>query len=156
MKSLKPFENRNRLFKVALTTLFSILPFYLSAQSSENTDPGLFARPGVIITVFLLLIPILAALVLVIYKTNGVVRSMRNVKDQNEADRFAKYLKTLNSDQIDELQKRKENLDYHLSNKELSGSLPSADKRGLLSNIQDEANIRFIAEKKKSNKPTGN
>jgi len=136
--------------KILLSILFSVAPFYLSAQTTGNDAPGLFTQPGVIITIFLLLIPILGAVLLIMFKTDGVIKSMKNAVDRNEADRFAKYLKNLDSDQILELQKRKGTLDFKLSNQELSGSVSSVDERGLLSNINEEANIRFIAEKKKA------
>ena len=107
MKLPHIFALRRRLFQIVLATLLCTFPFHLFSQSSENNDPEIFTRPGVIITIFLLFIPILAAVVLVILKTDWVVRSMKNLRAQNEADRFAKFLKNLNSDQIAELQKRK-------------------------------------------------
>lgn len=146
-------KKRNSL-TLGLTTMLGLIPACLFAQPTNSSDEGLFTQPGVIITILLLLIPLLAAIVLVIIKTERVVRNLRNKKDIDEAGRFARYLKNLNSEQIDKLQKRKETLNYQLTNEELSGSLLAKDDKGLLSNINEEANIRFIAEKKRGlNRP---
>ena len=141
---------KKSLFKLALTLVFGVSPTYLSAQPVVNPNGSLFTQPGVIITILLLLIPLLAGVILVIIKAEKVVRNLRDKRDVDEAGRFAKYLKSLNSEQIDELNKQKETQNYQLTHKELSGSLQAKDEKGLLSNINEEANIRFIAEKKKS------
>lgn len=145
---------KKRLFMLALIVAIGFSPVHLFAQPSGNPNSGIFTQPGVIITILLLLIPLLAAVILVIIKAEKVVRSLRDKKDIDEAGRFARYLKSLNSDQIEELQKHKETLNYQLSDQELSGSLPAKDDKGLLSNINEEANIRFITEKKRGlNRP---
>ena len=145
---------KNKLLKMTLALFLSVSPVYLFAQPATNSNSSLFTQPGVIITIVLLLIPLLAAVVLVLIKAERVVRNLRDKRDIDEAGRFAKYLKGLNSEQIDELQKRKEILNYQLSHQELSGSLKAKDDKGLLSNVNEEANIRFIAEKKRNlNRP---
>lgn len=147
-------ERKKRLIQISSGFLLTFIPFYSSAQNSANSQSSIFTQPGIIITILLLLIPLLVAVVLVVGKAERVVRNLRNKRDLDEADRFASYLKSLNSEQILELQIRKESLDYQLSHKELSGSLPAKDDKGILSNINEQANIRFIAEKKKAlNRP---
>lgn len=98
---------KERLLKTALTLLFGFSTFLLSAQTATSNN-GIFSQPGVIITIILLLIPLLAALVLVVIKIEKLRKNLRLKKDIDEAGRFAKYLKTLSSEQIDELQKRQE------------------------------------------------
>lgn len=135
-----------------LLLIFS--PVFSFAQTEVTNKNNLFTQPGVIITILLLLIPLLAAVVLVVIKAEGVLRNIKDKRDLDDAGRFARYLKGLNSEQIQELQKHKETLDYRLTQQELSGSIPAMDNKGLLSNINEEANIRFIAEKKKAlNRP---
>jgi cytochrome c oxidase cbb3-type subunit I len=41
-------------------------------------------------------------------------------------------------------------LDYKLTQNELSGSLPPNDDKGIITNVNEHANIRFIAEKRKA------
>lgn len=147
-------ERKKRLIQISSGFLLTFIPFYSSAQTSANSQSSIFTQPGIIITILLLLIPLLVAVVLVVGKAERVVRNLRNKRDLDEADRFASYLKSLNSEQILELKIRKESLDYQLSHKELSGSLPAKDDKGILGNINEQANIRFIAEKKKAlNRP---
>ncbi len=145
---------KRSLIKAASGLTLSLSPLFVSAQTASGPQSSLFTQPGVIITILLLLIPLLAAVVLIIIKAERVVRNLRDKKDLDEAGRFARYLKSLNSEQIRELERHRETLDYRLSNMELSGSLSAKDYKGLLSNVNEEANIRFIAEKKKAlNRP---
>ena len=147
-------NQKKRLIKGALTLFFSGSPVYLFAQPATNSNSSIFTQPGVIITIALLLIPLLAAVVLVVIKAERVVRNLRDKRDHDEAGRFSRYLNSLNSKQIEELLKRKETINYQLTHTELSGSLPANDDKGLLSNVNEEANIRFIAEKKRGlNRP---
>lgn len=147
-------DRKRHLIKAVSGLMLSLSPLFASAQTATGTQSSLFTQPGVIITILLLLIPLLAAVVLIIIKAERVVRNLRDKKDLDEAGRFARYLKSLNSEQIRELERRRETLDYGLSNMELSGSLSAKDDKGLLSNVNEEANIRFIAEKKKAlNRP---
>ena len=143
---------RRLIFRIVPPVLFAILTLSstnLLAQSAEK--PGsLISQPGIIITILLLLIPLLGALILFVVKVNRVVDRAGSKKDLAEAGRFAAYLKTLNSEQIAELEKRRTTLDYAVSGNELSGNLQPADSRGLLGNINEKANIRFITEKKRS------
>ena len=147
-------EQKKSLIRAVCGLTLSLSPLFLSAQTASGTQSSLFTQPGVVITILLLLIPLLAAVVLIISKAERVVRNLRDKRDLDEAGRFARYLKSLNSEQIRELERHRETLDYRLSNMELSGSLSAKDDKGLLSNVNEEANIRFITEKKKAlNRP---
>lgn len=142
-----------KYFRFFILVVLALSSTSLSAQTTES-QPALISQPGIIITILLLLIPLLAALILFVVKINSVVNRVGSKKDRDEAHRFAAYLKTLDGEQITELEKRRGSLNYQVPPNELSGTLTPADKRGLLSNINEKANIRFIAEKKKSlNRP---
>ncbi|MHC2993537.1 cytochrome oxidase subunit I [Pontibacter sp. HJ8] len=106
--------------------------------------------PGILITITLLIIPVVAALFLLVVKANALFRSIQNRKDTEEASRFATYLKSLNVDQLGALQKDREHQVYHLNNQELSGPFSPEDSRGLLSSINEQSNIRFIEAKRKA------
>ena len=129
------------IFVVAL----SFAPAAVFAQeSSAAASESLITMPGIIITITLLIIPLVAALLLVVVKANSLFKSIKSRKDTEEAKRFSEYLKTLNVEQLDALQKHKEHQDYHLNNRELAGPFSPEDNRGLLSSISERANIRFI------------
>ena len=157
MERLPSRHSKKRpIIQLLLPCFLSLLPFIpleAFAQTEQETV-GLIGQPGIIITILLLLIPLLGALILFVVKINRVVEHVGSKKDLDEAGRFAAYLKTLDAEQIAELEKRRTTLNYTVPANELSGNLEPADRRGLLSNINEKANIRFIAEKKRSlNRP---
>lgn len=149
-------SKRRPVIKLFLPFLLAFLALNsTNAFAQTNQEPvSLISQPGIIITILLLLIPLLGALILFVVKVNRVVERVGSKKDLDEAGRFAAYLKTLNAGQIAELEKRRATLNYSVPENELSGTLEPADRRGLLSNINEKANIRFITEKKRSlNRP---
>ncbi|MBF9254149.1 cbb3-type cytochrome c oxidase subunit I [Pontibacter sp. 172403-2] len=111
--------------------------------------------PGIIITITLLVIPLVAALFLVVVKANALFKNIQARKDTDEATCFAAYLKTLNEEQLEELNKHREHREYHLSGQELSGPFSPEDDKGLLSGINEQANIRFIEAKRHALKRPG-
>lgn len=153
------FNSRVIAFSISRLALFLLLLVACTFNAfSQNTErhPELISQPGILITIVLILIPLLAVLALFVVKINRVVNRVDAKKDLNEAERFAEYLKALNADQINELHKQRDILNYTVPANELSGELATIDSRGLLSNINEKANIRFIAEKKRSlNRPPG-
>ncbi|OKL40594.1 cytochrome oxidase subunit I [Pontibacter flavimaris] len=106
--------------------------------------------PGILITITLLIVPVVAALFLLVVKANALFKRIQNRKDTEEATRFADYLKTLNVEQLEALQNDKLHQEYHLNNRELSGPFAPEDSKGLLSSINEQANIRFIEAKRKA------
>ncbi|WP_461491773.1 cbb3-type cytochrome c oxidase subunit I [Pontibacter sp. HJ8] len=143
-------KKRSKLFYVILLTTSCLFPSAAYAQSGSTGDGGLFSLPGILITITLLIIPVVAALFLLVVKANALFRSIQNRKDTEEASRFATYLKSLNVDQLGALQKDREHQVYHLNNQELSGPFSPEDSRGLLSSINEQSNIRFIEAKRKA------
>lgn len=107
-------------------------------------------KPGILITVVLLLIPLIVGVLLLLVKVSGLFKSLQAKGDKEEVSRFAAYLNDLDSEQLVTLQKRKTEPVHPLSNQELAGSLPPVDAKGLLSQVNEHANIRFIAAKRKA------
>lgn len=137
------------LLVVVLVSGFSSTMLYAQAgNNAVNTE--LFSQPGIIITIFLILIPLLAALLFLMLKAKSLYYYFKSKNQTDEASRFAAYLKTLDSDQIAQLQKQKKALDYRLKPGVLAAALPAQDEKGLLSNINEHANIRFIEAKRKA------
>lgn len=136
------------LLLIAGTTLSGIPGF---AQTPTQEPVTLFSEGGFVITLILILTPILAGIILMIVKVMNMIKRYRQSQNRAEVARLTEYLKTLPEEQITEtLRKRKAVLDYKLSQNELSGTLPPNDNKGIIVNINERANVRFIAEKRKA------
>lgn len=138
---------------IAITLLATLFPGHSVYAQTKATNAGIFSEGGILITITLIMIPILAAIVLMIVKLSNMLRKHRNRQDHEEAALFADYLSTLTEDEATEaLAKRKAALDYKLTHHELSGEQEPVDKKGLVGNIETEGYINFIARKKKAQK----
>ncbi|MEO9022308.1 MAG: cbb3-type cytochrome c oxidase subunit I [Ginsengibacter sp.] len=137
-----------------ITILILVVSFLFSSSAFAQAAPkggSIFNDGGIIITLILILTPILVGVILMIIKVRNLSKRLRLKKDLAEADRISTYLRSLPQDEITEvLRKRKEVLSYKISQNELSGTLVPEDKRGILKNINEQANIRFIEEKKRA------
>lgn len=135
------------LFLLIISFLISSSAF---AQQAAPASGSIFNDGGIIITLILILIPILVGIILMIVKVWNLTKRYKFKKDMAEAERISDYLKSLPEEEIMEaLRKRKEVLDYKISNNALSGELQPEDKRGIIRNVNEHANIRFIEEKRK-------
>ncbi|MEO6843601.1 MAG: cbb3-type cytochrome c oxidase subunit I, partial [Ginsengibacter sp.] len=135
------------LFLLIISFLFSSSAF---AQQAAPQSGSMFNDGGIIITLILILTPILVGVILMIVKVRNLTKRYKFKKDMAEAERISEYLKRLPEQEITEaLRKRKEVLDYKISQNVLSGELPPEDKRGIIRNVNEHANIRFIEEKRK-------
>lgn len=135
------------LFFLIVSSLFSSSAF---AQSGPKQG-SFFNDGGIIITLILILTPILVGVILMIVKVRRLSKRMKLKKDVAEAERISNYLKSIPEEEItDVLRKRKEVLDYKISQNALSGELQPEDKRGILKKVNEHANIRFIEEKRKA------
>ena len=108
---------------------------------------NIFAEEGIIITLILIFIPILIATILVIMKAYN---ALDNYKKRKELEKFNDYLKGLSPKEIEKLEQRKNELEYALSNKELSGDFQPVDSKGLIDNVSDADTLRFVEKKRKS------
>ena len=149
MKKTKSGEN-----PPIVALILALMGFLFSPSVFAQAKPAgtsLFTEGGIIITLILILTPILVGIILMIVKVSKLSRRYKLNRNIAEAERLSKYLKTLPPEEVTNiLLKRKEVLDYKISQSELSGTLPVADKRGILKNIDERANIRFIEEKRKA------
>lgn len=137
-----------------ITLLFMIVSVLYSSSVFAQAAPkggSIFNDGGIIITLILILSPILVGVILMIIKVKNLSRKLQLKRDQAEAERISNYLKSLPQEEITEaLKKRKEVLDYKISKNALSGELLPEDKRGIIRNVNEHANIRFIEEKRKA------
>ncbi|MBS1614800.1 MAG: cbb3-type cytochrome c oxidase subunit I [Bacteroidetes bacterium] len=123
------------------------------ALAQSTTQPSsLLGEAGIIITIFLLLIPVLGGLLIMILRLNRLKAQYRDKRHMAEAGALAKYLKGLPEDEAAQiLAKRKEELDFKLSNQELSGTEQVKDSKGLIQNGQP-AGLPFVTMKKRADK----
>lgn len=110
----------------------------------ESTN--LLSESGIIITIILIAIPVIIASLIVIAKTYSAIHQHKKKKD---LERFNQYVKNLSPEEVQKLEQRKRELEYSLSNSELSGSSSPADSKGLITNVNDADTFRFIEVKKK-------
>lgn len=140
------------------TTNTGLLAFVLtallfSAHTSFAQTSSSLTGGGFVITLILILIPILAGIVLLIVKIRRLLRQFRENENLEEGDKLAEYLKQADTDELEQaLLKRKQALDYKLSDHELSGERPAEDARGLLQHVSLESSLPVVAAKKRATK----
>lgn len=108
---------------------------------------NIFNESGIIITLLLIAIPIIVVSILAIVKGKLFIK---NYLKKKELERFNQYVKGLTPIEVEKLEQRKRELEFVLSNNELSGEATPIDKKGLIDNISEVETLRFIEQKKKS------
>lgn len=108
---------------------------------------ALLSETGIIITLVLIIIPVITALLIVIYKIYGIVNGLVR---KRELEKFNEYFKGLSQEEVKQLEQRKRELEFALSNNELAGNIKISDSRGLIASINSAEELRFVEKKKKS------
>jgi len=129
--------------------LILLFPVTLLAQSPSGST-NIFSEAGFLIVISLVLIPVLLGIVLMVVKVMNVLKQTRIRRAQEEAEKLAEWLAALPDEELAKtLLKRKQALDYQLSNRELSGYETAEDEKGLI-NIKTNAGLPVVAVKKKA------
>lgn len=105
------------------------------------------SETGIIITIILIIIPVVASLLIVVYKIHGIVNGLVR---KRELEKFNQYLRGLSPEEVQQLEDRKNELEFALSNTELSGTVKLSDSKGLIANISGAEELRFVEKKKRS------
>lgn len=135
-----------------LTFLGSIGSFQAIAQVAGQTAKNqAITQPGVIITILLLLIPVLVAIAILVIKAGPTIFIHNREIKKRESERLARYLQTLSEAELDQLEKRKQALDYIPPMGSLSGLAVPEDPRGILQ-ITHTKGIPIVEAKKKAQK----
>lgn len=108
---------------------------------------NIFSESGILITIFLIAIPIIVASLIFIAKSFSVINRFQKRK---ELKRFNEKLKDLTPEEILQLEQRKKELEFSLTNNELSGNTAVKDSRGLIDKVTNSEDLNFISIKKKS------
>lgn len=110
-------------------------------------NKNIFSESGIIITLVLIAIPVITASIILVIKSFAVLKKYLKNK---ELEKFNSYLKGINPEEIEKLEQRKKELEFTLTNHELSGETTPVDGKGLINNISNIETFRFIEQKKKS------
>ncbi|MEJ5963148.1 cbb3-type cytochrome c oxidase subunit I [Pedobacter immunditicola] len=146
---LKIIRDKSKFFLLFFAMI--LLAGQSAFARTNRAAVSLISEGGVIITLFLILIPILAVIVILIVKINAALRSYQNKRSLNEADYLSDYLRDGDQEEIQKaLLERKKALDYSLSNQELAGIEKAEDSKGLLHQINTEAALPVVALKKRA------
>jgi cytochrome c oxidase cbb3-type subunit 1 len=124
-----------------------------AAKAQANADDNVSGSPGMIIMVVLTLIPLLFIIYLVAAKLSRLSKKVHQRKIRKDAKDLISFLAAeKDNGLLEDLEKRKKALDFHLNNRELSGDLVPEDKKGILKNVAAVNATRFIAPKRKAAK----
>ncbi|CAN5468448.1 hypothetical protein BH11BAC5_BH11BAC5_39190 [soil metagenome] len=97
---------------IAITLLAALFPGYPLFAQAKGTNAGIFSEGGILITITLIMIPILAGIVLMVVKLSNILQKHRNRQALEEANQFADYLATVTGEEATEaMAKRKVALD---------------------------------------------
>ena len=135
----------------AVLSLLLIISLTSFGQTTSTSGKPFLSQPGIIITIILLLIPILLGVAFALVKANNALKAFTNAKKLKEAKGFASYIDKLDDTVLQsELLQRKSNLNFNLTNNELSGSEIPADTKGIISNVSDKHAVHFTAVKRRA------
>jgi len=132
-----------------LVLLILTFPVRIFAQSPSGST-NIFSEAGFLIVIGLVLIPVLLGIVLMLVKVLNVLKQARIRRAREEAEKLAAWLASMPEGEMEKaLLKRKQALDFQLSNRELSGYEKAEDEKGLI-NIKTNTSLPVVAIKKKA------
>ena len=134
-----------------ITFLFLILSGHQGFSQEPATKSGMWTEGGIIITLVLLLIPIVVGIWLMISKTNNLFKQYQYKQASQEADELIDLIEHEDKNELKKsLSKRKKALDYTLNHSELSGNITAEDTKGLLQQVDSEADLPVVSLKKRA------
>ncbi|WKV12966.1 cbb3-type cytochrome c oxidase subunit I [Marivirga harenae] len=132
-----------------LSLIFSPL-LALAQQESVSTEDWYFS-PGIIGTIFLIIVVLILAIIILIGRVNGFVNRFNKKDKAIERKRILNELKNLEEPEIDKiLLERKSAMKNMLKGDELGSEMSVSDKRALIKRIYDDPENLFFEEKKKT------
>ncbi|CAA7387862.1 MULTISPECIES: cbb3-type cytochrome c oxidase subunit I [Chryseobacterium] len=105
----------------------------------------LLNEPGLQITIFLFLIPVIFALILILIRVN---RMISDTIKRSELKKIYEHLSRLQPGEISALEERRKELEFQLSGNELSENKEVRDPRGLIDEANEVHDIRFLQSKR--------
>ena len=146
-KTMKLVSKMKKLF---FLVLFFCSAFNVCAQVKSEGE-SVLRNPGVLITIVLILVPLIFVVYLAGVKVNNLAKRIREKRQKENAIAITDSLNNLPFDELaDELGKRKDAIEFDLSNTELAGELRPDDRKGLIHRVSEVISPRFVASKKKA------
>lgn len=148
----KQKKNHQELLIWFLLLGFSTGPLGAFAQQPtvNISADTLWSKPGVIITIVLLAIPVLLAVLLLFMRISKRLRVLNKQAQEEEARNIAKVLSDTPLEEMEsDLLMRQKATAYQLPPHLLSGEQESKDERGLI-NISEETEIAIVSRKKRA------
>jgi cytochrome c oxidase cbb3-type subunit I len=123
-------------------SVLSLLLLPISSASAATGSPNLLEQPGILITLVLISIPLVAGIVLMSFKILAHLKLLRIKQLDAEATELATALKTMDDHELDrQLRLRKTALNFQLDGNELSGYHVPSDTRGLITQIHSASSL---------------
>lgn len=114
-----------------------------------NTTDNWYLSPGIITTIVLILIVLVAAALILVAQVNKYLEKMHKQAGKKEKQAFSEQLINLEAGEVDQmLAARQKALYYRLTGEELGSGLPVADQRGLMNKLSADPDRPFFDEKK--------
>ena len=110
-------------------------------------ESSLFDQTGIQITLALMLIIIIAGLIIVVLKFLSVYSNILRRREYLETQ---KKIENLSPEELQEYQKREEELNYEPAQNQLSGNFPASDEKGMIRNINSVEDFRFFPTKRRT------
>ncbi|MFD2146113.1 hypothetical protein [Mucilaginibacter antarcticus] len=132
MDENEPKKLKGGVIAVLLTVLMSAASLSANAEDSGAKE-NIISSPGVLIMLVLVLIPMLAGIGLICLKLARIISKTKTSRIRRETNDLSEAL--LDEAFYDEAIKRKQALDYSLSNNELAGQRTAGDEKGLLLHV---------------------
>ncbi|TDG35897.1 cytochrome oxidase subunit I [Pedobacter changchengzhani] len=148
-------EEKSKINKTGILGLTAFLFLMFSGEQSFSqttaSTGGIWTEGGIIITLVLLLIPVIVGIWLMISKTNNLFKQYQLKQASEDADELIDIIDNEDKDELKKsLKKRQEALDYKLSHRELSGNITAEDTKGLLQQVDIEADLPVVSLKKRA------
>ena len=135
-----------------LVLLTLLLPNLAFAQPEPNPDlENWVTSPGIIGTFFLIAIVLIIAIVIILFKANSYIQTLKAKKLSAQRLAFNEELIGLNEAEIDEiLLRRKQALNFKLAGEELGSTEKTLDEKGLVYKVSHDPGNPIVDEKRKS------
>ncbi|HET7360718.1 MAG TPA: cbb3-type cytochrome c oxidase subunit I [Flavobacteriaceae bacterium] len=132
--------------------LFWILfPISLWSQNTSVETDNWLTSPGVIGTIFLVVVVLVVAIVILLARMNAYISKIGKKRLEKDRVAFSEELIGLEDEEIDEiLKKRKKAKHYKLKGNELGSENKAEDRKGLIHNLTTRPDNPLFDQKKKS------
>ncbi|SEO58696.1 cbb3-type cytochrome c oxidase subunit I [Niastella yeongjuensis] len=153
LTQLLSFRKNNQKAALLAALLLSqalLQPLNGLAQPTAKSVHSMWSETGVLITLVLIAIPVCVGVLILAARVLRVIRQQRYKLVRDEAEQLVEQLAAADEDIVTSLVKRKQALEYQLTNYELAGREQADDEKGLLGNVQNNDSLPFVPLKKKA------